>query len=414
MIIQPPSGSCVETLRRAFSEYEEVTLGAGDWILDGEVDIGSKVSTLNASNGAKLIVPRSTSIRANILIRNRSDKPLLVEGLVIDFQAPASLTEQHAVLYSIDHSNLTLRGIKGSGLTVGHYIDVAARTRTVTGVVIEDCELTAATQEPSSSDYDRNSNTGGALGLEVLKVTGAVYRSTGNAPLAHYKARHDPGMLQAGVECVIRRNSIHGGYYGLSCEGITRSFIHDNVCSGNMRGMSLQNCCTNNAILWNSVEENLSAGIHLAYGCCWNLLMGNTVRSSRAHGEGLIQCYVASSGNIVLGNALSSTNRAVDCCKFYLYSAVDSRDNYFRSNTLSGACARAYVAVEGDWNPLTTDPHSRAYNTPKDGGRMASGDSSLYCFDNTVERLSPGTPYSYSSDALGHRGTLVSSGNSYD
>ena len=358
-------------LSEAFRLHSEVILGPGEWIMDGQVEIGPACTVFKAQAGAVLVSPEDTPDRANFLIRNRQGVPLLVEGIRWATHIPHSNTSQHALWYVIDTSHVTLRNLVVEGLHAGHAIDVRAASTGVTDILIEGCHITA--RPAVASDTARDKQTGGATGLEVIKLTGHVSRSTGMPPLAHWKSTHDAGSCIYPVEAILLNNYVDGGYYAISMEGCQRCYLRGNTVINTMRGISAQNRCLNNLIAGNQVLENLSAGIHLAYGSSYNVVWGNTVKSHRAHGEGLLQAYVGSGHNLFWANTLSSDNPERDCCKFYLYCAVDSPGNMFYDNELSGTCARAYVALEQDWDPSTTDSRSRAFNTPSDAGHFASG-----------------------------------------
>lgn len=395
MILTPPRGSCVSTLSDAFRKHSEVILGPGEWIMDGQVEIGPTCTVFRAQEGAILVSPEDTPDRANFLIRNRRNVPLLVEGIKWVTHIPHSNTNQHALWYVIDTSHVTLSNLTVEGLKAGHAIDVRAASAGITDILIQGCRMTARPAE--ASDTGRNIQTGGATGLEVIKLTGNVSRSTGQPPLAHWKATHDAGSCIYPVEAILLDNYVDGGYYAISMEGCQRCYLRGNTVVNTMRGISAQNQCTNNLIAGNSILENLSAGIHLAYGSSYNVIWANTIQSHRAHGEGLLQAYVGSGHNLFWANTLSSDNPERDCCKFYLYCAVDSPGNMFYYNDMKGTCARAYVAVEQDWDPSTKDSRSRAFNTPSDAGHFAAGplEGTVMWGNSLVEesRAAPATFY---------------------
>lgn len=355
----------------------------GSLTFTGQVDIGPAVEVLDLS-GCPVHTPEFND-RTNLLIRNRGDKPLIIRGA--QWTSDTKAATQHALVYAIDHSNLILEDCEFTGLNVGHFLDVRANTKTVGNITLRRCRFNASWARPDETG--RNPLTGGAMGLEAVKFTGTVTREGNLPPLAHYKTHLNAGTLTHPVEAVIEDCTFEGGYYGLSGEGMTRSLISRNRFNGQMRAISLQNCSSGNTVVWNDIKDNLSAAIHMAYGSSFNTVFWNKVRSVRAHGEGLIQAYVGSSGNLVWANELEVTNLAQDTCKFYLYSGPDSSYNRFQANTLKGTCSRAYMGHEEFWDPATAPKTSMAFNTPPDNKGFTSRNTEGVVFlDNNLQGTS--------------------------
>lgn len=360
----------------------------------GQVDVGPTVEVLDFSDSP--IYTPAQQDRSNLLIRNRGDKPLVIRNA--RWTSDTRATNQHALIYAIDHSNLILENCEFDGLYTGHFLDIRANTKAVSNITIRNCTFRAAWAR--ADDTARNPQTGGAMGLEAVKFTGLVERQDNLPPMPHWKKYFNGGALLYPVEAVIEGCVFEGGYYGLSGEGMSRSLIKGNRFSGQMRAISLQNRSNGNTVVWNDIRDNLSAAIHMAYGSCFNTVFWNTVRSVRAHGEGLIQAYVGSSGNLVWGNELEVTNLAQDTCKFYLYSGPDSSYNRFQSNTLKGTCSRAYMGHEEFWDPAAAPKTSLAFNTPADNTGFTSRNTTGVVFlDNKLQASSQGVPELYKGPA---------------
>ena len=183
-------------------------------------------------------------------------------------------------------------------------------------------------------------------------------------------------------------NRVTGGYYGLNL-----SLAHQNTVRGNrlqhqMRNMSLQNSCAENIVEDNDCCDSISSAIHLAYGSARNRIAGNRIRTRRARGEGLLQAYVGAVENVFEANTVEAIASASP--KYYIYAAVHADGNQFLNNRLSGACLRAYIAVETAFNPASSDPTHRNYRLDPATGHFAGrGMGKIVIRGNRIEGDSP-------------------------
>ena len=209
----------------------------------------------------------------------------------------------------------------------------------VVGNVIENNRISAVT-----SNFAYGVNTLPAISIDSRVSQGVYtsdvnhYRNTGTNPDSTFNVSNN----------VIKNNHIDGGYYGINLAGATNTEITGNVITNNMRSISLQVSAHNNKITNNILSDSLSSGVHIAYNSNDNMVSGNTIQTSKAGGQGLLQAYTGSSGNQFLNNNIDVVGQARP--KWLLYVGPDSSNTVFNGNTVTGAADRAVVGVESVWD----------------------------------------------------------------
>ncbi|MBP1991755.1 NosD domain-containing protein [Paenibacillus eucommiae] len=160
---------------------------------------------------------------------------------------------------------------------------------------------------------------------------------------------------------LIVSNQIEQGTHGISLVAAEHNTISDNICKGQLhRGIILSPQASNNMISGNQCLDFDSSGIHLAYGSNYNVISGNKCRALSSAGEGGIQLYVGTVGNVVTGNEIYCGSN------YGIYAAVESTSHKITSNIIVASRNRkAAIAVESDWNsPL---PANAIYSRPNYG-----------------------------------------------
>ena len=205
-----------------------------------------------------------------------------------------------------------------------------------------------------------------------------MWRKTFTAPTAQ---QYSSGMI-------ITDNYVVGGYYGLSLQGLTDSIVANNHLLWNGRGISLQNRALRNTVTGNYIQENFSAGIHLAFGSCDNNISGNTVNTFIGIGEALIQAYIGCDGNTISNNKLNSGEPTTGQ-QHGVYIACQSSRNTVSGNTITGRFRLAAIAVSSAWDASGVGTYR--YAAGSDGrntdwmANAASSDNAIV--GNTIRRV---------------------------
>ena len=182
-------------------------------------------------------------------------------------------------------------------------------------------------------------------------------------------------------------NRVEGGYYGLSLSAARYNEVANNLFSNNIRSISVQNNCIGNNISGNYCFENYSSAIHLAYGSIYNTISSNHVQSTRAIGQGMLNCYVGCASNKFIGNNVIAYGAATP--KWHIYCGVMCSGTEFVENTLSGSCSKSYIAVESAWVYPVSDPPSYGYNdSAAVNGFANAGMSNIILDGNTINPAS--------------------------
>ena len=186
-----------------------------------------------------------------------------------------------------------------------------------------------------------------------------------------------------GINNVVIGNRVIGGYYGISLSAARFNTVVGNMLSFNVRNISVQNNCISNNISNNVLQDSISSAVHLAYGSSFNTISGNQIYSTRAYGQGMLQAYVGSTANKFVGNQVVAAGLATP--NWHIYCGVHSSLNEFTNNTLRGAAAKAYIAVESAWDNTVTNPASYGYGeTAVVNGFANAGMSQVSLKENTI------------------------------
>lgn len=177
-------------------------------------------------------------------------------------------------------------------------------------------------------------------------------------------------------------NQISGGYYGISLGAVWDFNIQANDSTMNIRNISIQGTSLRGTVETNSLSESVSSSIHLAYSSSDCVITGNTISTSRAYGEGLLQAYVGSKNNLFTGNHVTATSP--DGPKWHIYTGVHANGNRFENNTLVGTCSRAYIAVEAAWDSTNAHPAHRATGLPSTDNFAADDIVDVQLIDNEI------------------------------
>ncbi len=160
-------------------------------------------------------------------------------------------------------------------------------------------------------------------------------------------------------------NNIDGGYYGISLSGVTNSVVKNNVSTNNMRSISMQNSTSGNLVEGNRLSQSKSSSIHLAYGSSSNTIKNNTIVTTVAKGQGLLQSYTNSDNNSFTGNSVTAFGSQPG---WILYVGPDSDNVVFRDNTVSGNARKAFIGIESVWDhtsATSSGPNAASYMSSK-------------------------------------------------
>ncbi|MDO4897441.1 MAG: right-handed parallel beta-helix repeat-containing protein [Moraxella sp.] len=185
----------------------------------------------------------------------------------------------------------------------------------------------------------------------------------------------DPNRTMSHIE--ITGNQIDGGYYGINLMAVTNSNIIGNHITNNVRNISMQNNTTHNLVRDNLLTDALSSAVHIAYNSDSNTIHRNTVSSTRASGQALLQAYQGSENNLFNGNHVevlpNSETIATNTAGRLLYTASNDGGNHFISNMASGRVAVATFAAESIWDYASASDELSAYAHNMQDGRVFNG-----------------------------------------
>jgi parallel beta-helix repeat protein len=305
-------------------------------------------------NGVKVVLGRGGVIRcintkheAGLLLAGRAAgnaenvKNCRVEGLRID----CNYTADGARTLAIYGQNVSRCAIVGNRIeNLGNGYGILLRVfehghEDAVDNVIRGNEIIADTSEVAGR---------WGIGVDATTTRGADAAAIWRSAFRPIDVKHAPRSH------LIEGNTITGGYYGIAIGSARDCVIQKNRVRMNMRNVSMQNGCTGNVVKDNDCSDSISSGIHLAYGSSSNQVVGNRIRTTRAKGEGLLQAYVGSHGNLFEGNTVEAIAPAKPT--YFLYTGVHADNNRFVNNRLSGRAARAYIAVESAFNPKSGEP----------------------------------------------------------
>lgn len=365
-ITPAPSGTpSVAILREAASTDDHIHLGRGEWLINDQVNLaGARAQHITADPEAVVRVVLDGK-RAGVLLRDKDTSTRIALPKVV---AEGHFGGQEAIIYSYGVGRLHIHDTNISGVTKGACISIrATKTAGVQDVLVENCKLYSRASQLGDREQDDLKTFGVSLNAEI--DTGEPHV----VPMQYWKTRHvAAGPYHAITSVVIRNNDIDGGYYAIGCSGVQGSVFDGNRMRNNMRGISLQDGSSYNVVTYNEVEDNISSGIHLAYGANGNAIRRNSITSARVQGEGQLQAYVGCSDNRFEGNTVTATSE--HGAKYFAYCAVQSNGNVWEDNLFAGNAARAYFGIESDWNRTLPQDYHRGYNTAEGTDFMAGGD----------------------------------------
>ena len=155
---------------------------------------------------------------------------------------------------------------------------------------------------------------------------------------------------------IIKNNTVINGTHGISISGADYNIISNNILKNQShRNIILSPLASYNSVVNNQCSEFGSAGIHLAYGSCDNLIQGNniisngTIMISDSGGEGAIQSYVHSKNNRIIGNNIKTKST-----RYGIYSAIYCNGIVIEGNIIEGG-KRSLIAIESDWSSSLTE-----------------------------------------------------------
>ncbi|WP_244925083.1 NosD domain-containing protein [Actinomyces bowdenii] len=329
--------------------------------------------------GVRLGAGQRYALRAGVTLPD--EVPFLDgAGAVLDVAIPGGTKEApvNALTLATGSSgtsmtNLTL-DLSGSPLTRGIHGDAISDT-TISGIRILGSTYLgislAADAGPLRGNTIRGNRIQGPIGTPELKGQTTAIQVT--------SARQDPDDRFAGSaspvwdryttdgttspnryensRLTITGNVIEGGYYGIGLFGVSDSTISRNTVGSTVRSISMQDRSCRNTVEANYLSDSKSSSVHLAYGSDSNTVVGNTVVTHRATGQGLLQAYQSSQSNTFSGNRVSVVGPTRP--SWVLYAATGSNATTFTGNVVDGSANHAFIAVESIW-----DGTSAASNLP--------------------------------------------------
>lgn len=199
-----------------------------------------------------------------------------------------------------------------------------------------------------------------------------------DAPSFWKANKFDKGATYVNAYSTVENNTVLGGYYGLQFDSVRYSNLEGNQTTRNVRGISAQHGCRSNTIAGNTIVDNTSGGIHLAYESVYNVVEANTIYSSRANQQALLNCYVGCVGNKFTGNQVIMVGASNP--NWHIYCGLNNSQNEFSNNTLRGPCQKAYMMIESGWNNAVTNPASYGFGEGPDVNDFASSSTSNNIF----------------------------------
>lgn len=296
--------------------------------------------------------------RAGLLLKEQ--KGLTLRNLYIITQGDFPVQEAGIYLHEsqdilIENCTIIVHG-SGCGITV----------RGGRNITIRNCLVIM----PLKKDIDLRT-----MGIQVTGTLPGVQKDHWKRTGTTLAAPNSPTNVRV-ESCVV-----FGGYYGLGCSSVDTLVSHQNSFLNNMRGISIQDSSRNCTVSSCLIKDNISAGIHFAYGSYSSSASQNTVESRRAEGEGFLQAYVGCRDITFQGNTLRATGEGP---KYYLYTGVSSTGIQYLSNTIQGATRRAHVAADSWWDTRIKDPRHRSFHASTEDDGMAKGPVSVTFRGNTL------------------------------
>lgn len=361
MKLTPSGGDDTAAIRSAVASNTDVELATGNYLITDQIDIGNgQCRTFRGSAGTKVVMRGRTGTRVGFLIRNQTHFDLTVSG--IEFECQTLADNQEGVFYGISCRNVTIQNCKFTGITRGHavsFVDACDNIRILSN------HITAHGHE------DKHSPVCIKLHGTLNGVTRTQWLASGTLP-----------SIVPLTNSIVAGNYCTGGYYGVSLSAAHHCYVENNTFVDNKRGVSCQDQSNYNTIRNNVIRDNISSGIHIAYGASYNTIASNRIFSSVTQGQGILQSYVAAKYNRFVGNEMYVTNT-----RYAIYLGVQADGCVVENNHVEASPERVYVAVESDWNSKSGSRNHYGFNASPDDNFAKSSMKDILIRNNTLVQL---------------------------
>lgn len=357
-----------DNIRRALTNLpagELLEFGEGSITIRGEVTIPAHARGI-ISRGTTFKIDANET-RSGFLWRNANG---MIRGG--RFISEGEYEHHEAIIHCLDPANLDIQGLR--------FLGAGEDTRIQKGAAL----LIRGREKPASevniTDVGIRSKIGTGKDVPVpIRIDG---RLDGNARTT-WRSTHSALVSPIPASKVrVSHTTVDGGYYGVMFSGVVDSKINHCTLRNNTRGISMQDGSCRNAVHFNRIIDNVSAGIHLAYGSSYNEIGCNIIETMVAHGEGLLQAYVGSTHNRFF---LNHTKVIGAGPKYHAYIGVQSSFNWITDNKFEGGWQRACIGIESDWDSKLPYPYHRAFNAPNDDGYASLGMRDNVLFNNMID-----------------------------
>ena len=299
----------------------------------------------------------------------------LVEGLTIDANNLWGVA-----IYGENVSSCKILNNKIVNVADGHGIVIRAFTDGLSNATDNIISGNYIKGDTSSKPPHHGIVLDSELNLGVYKDAIEYWKATFTAADATYYPIHN----------IVSNNYVEGGYYGLSLSTAKYTTVTENVFTSNVRNISVQNVSSDNKISGNILLDSYSSGVHVAYGSNSNIISNNEIYTTRANGQGLLNCYVGSTANKFFDNIVTSTGEAKP--KWFAYVGPHSSLTEVSRNKFYGAASKAVIAVESAWDNTVTNAASYGYGETSLVNSFANRDLFQVVVSNNVIDTSSAIP----------------------
>ncbi len=298
--------------------------------------------TLNVPTGVRYIRGHG----AHLDVRTKGTSSTLASAF--ELQSKTSRIELSDFTLNMKNSSFS------SGISGDHISNVTIRNVTMNDVNFRGVSILADHGDVSNVTVDRstitmaNENDGVVPIFVSTKRKKDAYTGQDHEIWKRYVATGtvvDPEYRNMGI--TITGNTINGGYYGIAFSGVTDSRITDNIIRNNTRNISMQDQSSHNRVENNQLRDSISSGIHIAYGSSDNQVKNNNIVTRRATGQGILQAYQGSKGNVFDSNTVTVREHHPS---WLLYVGPGSSNTTFTNNIVDGMANRAFIGVESVWD----------------------------------------------------------------
>lgn len=342
------SGDSTRALREAIELAARKGVGvrlspAQSYTLSGQLTLPDGLAFFDGAGAAvDVAIPGGSEDRSVIAIALATRASgMVVTDVTLDMsRSPYTRGIVADAISDVTFSRITMTGLTFRG------IEVAAASGPVREVRIvgNRLENLPGSPETKGSVYSISVTT-------ALREQDPRFRPPGNrSPIwDRYTQEGDVSpVLHENSGLTIAGNVVRGGYYGIGLSGVSDSVISGNLSIDNMRALSMQNNSSRNTVEGNYFGDSRSSGVHIAYNSDGNTVRDNVVVTAHAAGQGLLQAYQGSDGNVFTGNVVAAERGATP--NWVLYAATDSHGTVFSGNVVSGFAGKALVGVESVWD----------------------------------------------------------------